>query len=198
MYAGLQSWFAQVFRNGTATRTESAVNTTLTSEANAAFAVNLTVGISSGATFFGTDVVQAFYWNYYEYPTGLDMLLDDVAVSLTVAFRSLAGAAPVNGTAWTIETFVLVQWGYAAPMILAIVLTAAFLSQTSYSSWRGGAPLWKSSALAMLLHGLGGDSRHGPEGSRVSPVETMTTGKVRVRLVESNGGGVLKTEVVYS
>ncbi|KAK7749901.1 hypothetical protein SLS53_000483 [Cytospora paraplurivora] len=49
--------------------------------------------------FFDTDIVQEFYWNYYEYPTGLDMLMSDLGISLTVAFRSLCGQEPVAGVA---------------------------------------------------------------------------------------------------
>lgn len=190
----LQSWFAQIFRNGSATRTESAVNTTLTSAADAAVAVNLTVGISSGATFFDTDIVQAFYWNYYEYPSGLDMLVDDTSVSLTVAFRSLSGAEAVDGVALMSVPFVHVQWGYATPLILAIVLTAVFLAQAVHSSWRGGTQLWKSSALAMLLHGLDGDTRDSISESNASAARKNAVRKARVRLDESNGGGLLKTE----
>lgn len=58
---GMQTWFAQLFANGSATRTDSAINKTLESPDDAPIAVNLTVGISSGATFFDTDIVQAFY-----------------------------------------------------------------------------------------------------------------------------------------
>lgn len=194
----LQSWFAQLFSNGSATRTESAVNTTLTSAANAAVAVNLTVGISSGATFFDTDILQAFYWNYYEYPSGLDMLVDDMSVSLTVVFRSLTGAEAVNGTAWTNETFVHVYWGFIAPLILSIVLTAVFLARAIHYSWSGGAQLWKSSALAMLLHGLDGDTRDNLDHSNDLSAEQKTARTVRVRLDEdTTGGGMLKAEVVY-
>ncbi|KAI3390999.1 hypothetical protein diail_8133 [Diaporthe ilicicola] len=195
---GMQSWFAQLFVNGSATRTDSAINTTLTSAENAPIAVNLTVGISSGATFFDTDILQAFYWNYYEYPSGLDMLMDDLSVSLTVVFRSLWGAEAVNGTALRNESFVFVRWGFITPLILSVALTAAFLAQAMYRSWRCGAKLWKSSVLAVLFHGLELDVRERFADVGEFELQRLIARDVKVRLdEESAAGGLLRAERVY-
>lgn len=195
---GMQSWFAQLFANGSATRTDSAINTTLTSAVNAPIAVNLTVGISSGATFFDTDIVQAFYWNYYEYPSGIDMLMNDLGVSLTVAFRSLWGAEAVNGTAYANEAFVYVRWGFITPLILSVALTAGFLAQAIYRSWRCGAKLWKSSILAVLFHGLEGDVRESFADVSEFELQRIIARDVKVRLDESvSAGGLLRAERVY-
>ncbi|KAK7736443.1 hypothetical protein SLS63_003421 [Diaporthe eres] len=195
---GIQSWFAQLFANGSATRTDSVINTTLTSAANAPIAVNLTVGISSGATFFDTDIVQAFYWNYYEYPSGLDMLMNDLSVSLTVAFRSLWGAEAVNGTAFTNESFVYVRWGFITPLILSVALTAGFLAQAIYRSWRCGAKLWKSSVLAVLFHGLEDDVRERFVDVGEFGLQRLIARDVKVRLDEDvAAGGLLRAERVY-
>lgn len=195
---GIQSWFAQLFTNGSATRTDSAINTTLTSATDAPIAVNLTVGISSGATFFDTDIVQAFYWNYYEYPSGLDMLMSDLSVSLTVAFRSLWGAEAVNGTAFTNESFVYVRWGFITPLILSVALTAGFLAQAIYRSWRCGAKLWKSSILAVLFHGLEDDVREKFADVGEFGLQRIIARDVKVRLDEDfAAGGLLRAERVY-
>ncbi|KAH8776544.1 hypothetical protein F5883DRAFT_409960 [Diaporthe sp. PMI_573] len=195
---GMQSWFAQLFANGSATRTDSAINTTLKSAENAPIAVNLTVGISSGATFFDTDIVQAFYWNYYEYPSGLDMLMDDLSVSLTVAFRSLWGAEAVNGTALRNESFVFVRWGFIAPLVLSVALTASFLAQAVYRSWRCNAKLWKSSVLAVLFHGLEPDVTERFADVGEFEFQRLIARDVKVRLDEDIGaGGLLRAERVY-
>ncbi|TQN64505.1 hypothetical protein CSHISOI_10970, partial [Colletotrichum shisoi] len=76
---GMRSWFSDLFRNGSASRKREVINKNITTPDNVI--VNLTVGISSGETFFDTDIVQAFYWNYYEYPAGIDMLMNDLATS---------------------------------------------------------------------------------------------------------------------
>jgi hypothetical protein len=195
---GMQSWFAQLFANGSATRTDSAINTTLKSAENAPIAVNLTVGISSGATFFDTDIVQAFYWNYYEYPSGLDMIMDDLSVSLTVAFRSLWGAEAVNGTALRNESFVFVRWGFIAPLVLSVALTASFLAQAVYRSWRCNAKLWKSSVLAVLFHGLEPDVTERFADVGEFEFQRLIARDVKVRLDEDIGaGGLLRAERVY-
>lgn len=195
---GMQSWFAQLFANGSATRTDSAINTTLTSADNAPIAVNLTVGISSGATFFDTDIVQAFYWNYYEYPSGLDMLMNDLSVSLTVAFRSLWGAEAVNGTALRNESFVFVRWGFITPLILSVALTAAFLALAMYRSWKCDAKLWKSSVLAVLFHGLEPDVRERFADVGDFEYQRLIARDVKVRLDEDiAAGGSLRAERVY-
>ncbi|KAG8162585.1 hypothetical protein KVR01_008350 [Diaporthe batatas] len=195
---GTQTWFAQLFANGSATRTDSAINKTLKSPDDAPIAVNLTVGISSGATFFDTDIVQAFYWNYYEYPHGLDMLMDDLSVSLTVAFRSLWGSEAVNGTAFRNESFVFVRWGFITPLVLSVALTAAFLAQAVYRSWRSDAKLWKSSVLAVLFHGLEPDVRERFDEVGEFELQRQIARDVKVRLDEEvAAGGLLRAQRVY-
>ncbi|POS72857.1 hypothetical protein DHEL01_v208754 [Diaporthe helianthi] len=195
---GMRTWFAQLFANGSATRTDSAINKTLKSPDNAPIAVNLTVGISSGATFFDTDIVQAFYWNYYQYPSGLDMLMDDLSVSLTVAFRSLWGSEAVNGTALRYESFVFVRWGFITPLVLSVTLTTAFLAQAMYHSWRCDAKLWKSSLLAVLFHGLEPDVRERFADAGEFELQRRIARDVKVRLdEEAAAGGMLRAQRIY-
>ncbi|KAL1597029.1 hypothetical protein SLS60_008611 [Paraconiothyrium brasiliense] len=61
----IRGWFGAIFTNGSATRTTIDFTRSVT-DPDRAVVVNLTVGISSGETFFDTDIVTAFYWNYYE------------------------------------------------------------------------------------------------------------------------------------
>ncbi|GME48376.1 putative acid phosphatase protein [Neofusicoccum parvum] len=184
---GMRSWFGELFANGSAARNDRFINQTI--DTGDAVLVNLTVGISSGTTFFDSDIVQAFYWNYYEYPGGIDMLMRDLAVSVTVSFRSFLGAVEVLGLALSIESFVHVRWGFVAAPVLAVLLTAAFLGVAMYRSWRCGARLWKSSALAMLLHGLDGDARGRFEATEVLEVQKREAKGVKVQLDDGAVGG---------
>ncbi|KAK3485120.1 hypothetical protein B0T13DRAFT_498598 [Neurospora crassa] len=164
----MQSWFSRLFANGTASRNPNYINQTISKlpslNSSPNVVVNLTVGISSGETFFDTDIVQAFYWNYYEYPSpssppkGLEMLMSDLAVALTSTFRTLT-AVPINGTSLSYETFVSVRWGFVALPVTAVILAAVFLGLAAWETKRSGASLWKTSALAMLFHGLDEDAR---------------------------------------
>ena len=151
----IQQWFGSIFRNGSASR--SSDKYPRTQESN--IIVNLTVGVSSGETFFDTDMVQAFYWYYYEYPSGLPRLVSELAQSMTNSFRSSGGAVPVLGAAFEPEIYVHIRWGWIALPVTVVLLTAVFLAAAIFGSRRSGLRLWKSSALAMLYHGLDGETK---------------------------------------
>jgi len=174
----MQSWFATLFKSGSASRSTS--NQPLSSDANVL--VNLTVGVSSGETFFDTDVVTAFYWNYYEYAAGIPMLMRDLSISMTVAMRSFAGAVPHRGVATSSESFVHVRWAFITVPVVVVLLTALFLAAAMWRSSRSRTKLWKSSALAMLFHGLDPDTRLriGSEGSLGEKVQRAKGVKVRL------------------
>ncbi|KAK1750941.1 hypothetical protein QBC47DRAFT_435543 [Echria macrotheca] len=194
-----QSWFAHLFQNGTASRNAEYINRTLeTAPGSPNVLVNLTVGISEGNTFFDHDVVQAFYWNYYEYPTGIEMLVSDLAVSTTVSVRAVNNHNErVNGTTLVYETYVHVRWGFVAVPAVAVLLAVLFLALAANRSARAGAELWKSSALAMLFHGLDDSVR-----ARFGDLDGLEAKKkeakeVKVKLEGEEGGGVLRTDRVY-
>lgn len=182
---GMRSWFSDLFRSGSASRNEEVINKSITTPDNVI--VNLTVGISSGETFFDTDIVQAFYWNYYEYPTGIDMLMNDLATSVTVSFRSFNGTS-VRGVAHTVESYIHVNWGFLTVPLLTILLTTLFLGAAIYQTYRHKASLWKSSVLATLVHGLDVNARERLEdlgGLREQQKEAKT---VKVQLDQGDCG----------
>lgn len=126
------------------------------------------------------------------------MLMNDLSVSLTVAFRSLWGAEAVNGTALRNESFVFVRWGFITPLILSVALTAAFLAQAMYRSWKFDAKLWKSSVLAVLFHGLEPDVRERFADVGDFEYQRLIARDVKVRLDEDiAAGGSLRAERVY-
>lgn len=153
----LQQWFFTIFRNGAASRDKSAPKSS--NQAHSNILVNLTVGVSSGETFFSTDIVQAFYWYYYEYPTGIDLLASSLARSIGSHFRSSGGAVPVNGTAFTQQTYVHVRFAWISLPVAVVVLAAGFLIAAINQSRTSGMRTWKSSVLAMLFHGLDEETR---------------------------------------
>jgi len=155
---GIRGWFSAIFTNGSATRTTSDFSRSIT-DADRAVVVNLTVGISSGETFFDSDIVTAFYWNHYEYADGLNMLMSDLAVSMTTAFRGFKGAVPTNGTSITMESYVHVRYGFAVLPIAAVVSCLIFLLASMAITRTSKTQLWKSSALASLFYGLDQETR---------------------------------------
>ncbi|KAL2064952.1 hypothetical protein VTL71DRAFT_4092 [Oculimacula yallundae] len=146
---GIQSWFATLFSNGSASRNSDFQSL----DPDALVVVNLTVGISSGTTYFDSDIVQTFYWDYYEYNDGIPQAMKELATAMTVAFRSFK-TVPVYGEATSIQTYVRVQWVWIVLPLFVVGATAIFLVFAMISTSRNGMELWKGSALAMLFYGL--------------------------------------------
>jgi hypothetical protein len=149
---GIQSWFSDLFINGSASRnaSEGVVR-------DQSVIVNLTVGISSGTTYFDNDIVQTFYWDYYEYPNGLTKAMSDLSTAMTVAFRSFHGVNQIAGTAFGMETHLQVHWSWIVVPVLIVVCTLIFLALVTWNAHRHKVPLWKSNALAVLFAGMGLD-----------------------------------------
>ncbi|KAI1840979.1 hypothetical protein JX266_012839 [Neoarthrinium moseri] len=187
----MRGWFSSLFATGSAVRTTSDSNRTITDNS---VVVNLTVGISSGVTFFDSDIVTAFYWNYYEYKDndGIDMLMADMATSMTVAFRSFMGAVPVSGQAISMQSFVHVRWGFAVLPIVIVAATALFLMAAIYRTHQSDTKPLKSSALAMLFHGLDEDVRTQLGSARDLDDKKRHARVIRVQLDDSDGKTLLR------
>ncbi|KAI0965900.1 hypothetical protein F4678DRAFT_476309 [Xylaria arbuscula] len=186
---GMRGWFSTLFTNGSASRSTSTYNRTITDNS---VVVNLTVGISSGETFFDSDIVTAFYWNYYEYANGLDLLVNDTATSMTVAFRSFSGAVPVSGHAASTESYVQVRWAFAIVPIFVVVGAAVFLLAMIYQSRKSTTQVWKSSALAMLFHGLDDNAKNHFVRSRSLKEQNAQAFATKVQLEESGDVTLLR------
>ncbi|KAK2056872.1 hypothetical protein LY76DRAFT_547640 [Colletotrichum caudatum] len=182
---GMRSWFSDLFRTGSASRNEEVISKNITTPDNVI--VNLTVGISSGEIFFDTDIVQAFYWNYYEYPGGIDMLMNDLATSVTISFRSFNGTN-VTGIAHTVESYIHVEWGFLTVPLLTVLLTIIFLSGAIYQTRSHKAKLWKSSVLATLVHGLDRNARERLEDLGGLREQQNAAKSVNVQLDEGDEG----------
>lgn len=176
---GFRSWFQELFVNGSASRNQEYINNTITSSDS--IIANLTVGISEGETFFDNDIVQGFYWNYYEYKTGIDMLMDDLAISMTVSFRSLMGEE-VKGISLSEQSFVRVEWGFIVVPMLAVVLTGIFLALTIWRTNSTKSQLWKSSIIATLVHGLDDETREKLEEHDGLPLQREQAKNIKVQL----------------
>jgi hypothetical protein len=186
----IRGWFSALFTNGSATRTTSSFSQSIT-DPDRAVVVNLTVGISSGETFFDNDIVTAFYWNHYEYQQGIDMLMSDLAVSMTTAFRGFTGAVPTNGTSITSETYVHVRWGFAVLPVAVVLACAVFVLAAMGMTRAAGAQLWKSSALAGMFHGLDGEARERFRGVEGLGGKKKVARGVKVRLYTDEKEGVV-------
>ncbi len=73
-------------------------------------------------------------------------------------FKSVANSYPINGTAWTTETYVHVRWGWLVFLGVQIFLSILLLAFTIVATQVSGTMVLKSSPLAVLF-ALGQDSR---------------------------------------
>ena len=64
------------------------------------------------------------------------------------------------GPAWGMQTFVRIRWVWISAPAFLLLATLAFVVGTIVKSSRQQVEIWKTSALAMLLHGLAGGARH--------------------------------------
>lgn len=100
-------------------------------------------------------------------------ILAKVADGMTVTIRNMAGPdSSVPGTANGVETFVQARWLWAILPIALVVLTLAFMGLTLFMSVHNGIPVWKSSSLAVLVHGLGDDTSLPSTTTKLSAIET--------------------------
>ncbi len=91
-------------------------------------------------------------------PGGLPAVLPAIAESLTYHNLNLDQDGPhlesLTGTVWTQKAFVAVRWAWLALPVALNTLGFLFLWATAIYTHRHNVPLWKSSLLAILYHGL--------------------------------------------
>ena len=101
-------------------------------------------------------------------PYDFNAYLDLITTSMTNNLRTkIQGTEPVIGPAWDTQRFVRIRWVWISPPVFLLLATLAFVVGTIVKGSRQQVGIWKTSALAMLLHGLAGGVRHklDPEAS---------------------------------
>jgi hypothetical protein len=140
--------------------------------------INLNMNAQTGSP--GLDVTEVLY-----YRDDLSSVMAEVATSFSTYLRSLPG--PNNraiGTAWKMETFIHVRWGWLILPILVVLMGVAFLLSAIIRTRR--LAVWKSSILAILFHGLG--EQHTRQAQGLIEMEGTAKG-IRVRLKRTREGG---------
>ena len=88
--------------------------------------------------------------------TNLSETIQAITDSMTEVVRTNPASTTQAGISYVERTFIEIQWGYLvypiALVLLALVVLVAVIKETK----RQGVIAWKSSALALLFHELGG------------------------------------------
>lgn len=111
--------------------------------------------------------------------------LDQIAASITNSMRRRTnGTETVTGAAWAPQTFVQIRWVWITLPAVLLIFSFIFLVGTILESARKNVAIWKTSALAVLLHGLSGDAQHklDPE----TPASEVEAAAHNIRMIYSS------------
>lgn len=123
----------------------------------------------------------------YERHSG-NLTADMMAIgdSMTNYIRSTQHSTVIDGTVWKMETFVRVRWLWLIYPCALVLLGSILLAITIAMSIERRRPIWKSSILATVFHGLSDDDKVGSL-LKTSDMETAAR-DLRVRLQEDHLG----------
>lgn len=115
-------------------------------------------------------------------------LLSNVVSSITNRFRTGPNATSIQGVAYYSEVFVVVRWHWCILPVVLIVLSLLLLASTVWVSCRSERlPLWKSSALVFLFHGLEGWSEQELSMLEKSQMQSVA-GHMKARIAKNDQG----------
>lgn len=128
-------------------------------------------------------------WNFHQVPPyDFEGPLANLSKAITNNLKSRGvGTVPIAGIAWTTEKIVEIRWEWITLPAISLVGSLVLICATILEGRRTQAPVWKSSALATLLHGLSEETqkRIDPELSS-SQTEAISKG-LKVSLSSRKG-----------
>ncbi|OQE18293.1 hypothetical protein PENSTE_c018G06054 [Penicillium steckii] len=125
---------------------------------------------------------------------GLEAVMSNGSSSLNkMALR--ADGEDVKGTAYSIQVFVEVQWPWLILPGLLLLFGVCVFALTILSSKRHSTPVWKSSVLALIYHGLSGDVVDDFDHSTASKMESRAEiTSVRLQMPDGKRDLMLRQE----
>lgn len=103
---------------------------------------------------------------------GLSRVMDRVSNILTTHMRSQDVQKPeISGSALGTLPFVRARWYWAVLPVALVGSTVLFMAWTVIISLRNGVPVWKSSSLAVMVHGLRDDISRQISTSKLDAME---------------------------
>lgn len=110
------------------------------------------INSSGSGSAFSSDVIHALYNtnNYFK-------SIESLATSMTNNIRQQndSDSSPFEGVAYQTETYVHVRWAWFTYPATVLALSLLYLLGTVIESRDRNILVWKSSCLALLLHGQG-------------------------------------------
>ena len=104
----------------------------------------------TGLISFESDVDSGFYWNG---PHAISTTMSNIADAITNAIRGLSDQR-YQGTASSMESYIHVSWLWLLLPLIMLILAVIFLVLTARRCRVDGVPHWRTSALAVMEHGV--------------------------------------------
>ena len=117
------------------------------------------------------------------YSMGIETFTSNLAQALSNQLRDY-GWSNITGSTISMLPQVEVRWYWLTLPALLNLASAIFLGLTIYTTHKHKTPLWKTSLVASLFHGLEPDLQDGPTDTRVSQMD-LASKELKVRLKRS-------------
>lgn len=131
-------------------------------------------------------ITRNFNFNPWLPPNNITLHLERLAIAMTNALRSspLSPSQMSEGTAYHRENFVSVRWIWLALPLSLLLLSFIFLFSTIVlsSRERDDVGIWKTSAIATLLHGLPDELQRKIKTSTIEGTPRTKAKELKVRL----------------
>lgn len=112
------------------------------------------VGLTSeGVLSSSTGLAQGFWYETYNGARQPSEVMESVAQSITNSIRQNSGDIHI-GTTWALTSHIVVKWLWLLLPLTMVLLAAVFLALTIRQTKLSGVPGWRSSALAVMEHGV--------------------------------------------
>jgi hypothetical protein len=117
---------------------------------------NSTYVVDGAAAGSDTAMMTALWDNY---GGDLSLTLANIATAMTNHIRSTDGHVNINGTSTRVDTVIKVTWFWLTYLAAMVGLSLAFFVTAVVFASEKSRVVWKSSSLAVLMHGPEGFDR---------------------------------------
>ena len=107
-----------------------------------------------GEVSAGSDAIATAFWDNHE--GNLSLTLADITTAMTNRIRRTDDFVNVDGTSTSVHTVIKVTWYWLIYMVAMVMLSLAFFVAAMVCASEKSQVVWKSSSLAVLMHGLEG------------------------------------------
>ena len=124
-------------------------------------------------------------------------IMNNLTESMTVRIRQAAAGLPppnstVDGTTYQLQAFVKVRWRWLTLPIIVLFLTAVLLMASMVFTFSTKTKPWKSSATALLFHGLDPERLDQVSGIKKRAQMDQASREITVQLVKTEQGWRLR------